>query len=244
MQWLEGNPMQRARIFVLAVPGILALHVALLRADTAPAPKDVMRARVAVWPDPRTRCPDVRQADPEDAMVAVVVLRVGSTGVPSKPSLEVSSGSKELDKAALECVMKLKYTPATGAGDGNPMDSSQRIAFKQVPTAAAAASSASGGTAGPAVVAAAGAAVTAAAVGSSRDAAGPSASKTAEVRACADAAGTLTQDPSLTRSSGDSGFDAAALGIARAASGHYRAASPDGKPAPGCVQLTIKSEGT
>jgi TonB family protein len=176
-----------------------------------------------------------------------VVFHVGSTGVPSQARIKTSSGSPELDSAALACVMKLRYLPATAAGEGGAIESWQQMAWRGVTHAAAApaASAASAAPAGGASVAAPAAGVAAATLGVA--AAGASAatatthaapavigSSGAEVRSCADAQGKLTQDPVISRTSGDAAFDAAALAIARSGSGHYR---------PGCSLLSIRPSG-
>jgi TonB family protein len=60
---------------------------------------------------------------------------------------------------------------------------------------------------------------------------------------CADDAGHVSQAPTIVRSSGDAGLDAAALRIARAGSGNYRPApTVGGKPASGCATVSIRFE--
>ncbi|HYM27978.1 MAG TPA: TonB family protein, partial [Steroidobacteraceae bacterium] len=61
----------------------------------------------------------------------------------------------------------------------------------------------------------------------------------AQVHVCVDARGSLTAAPTLTHSSGDAGFDQAALQVARSGSGSYRAA---GSPPAPCLQLTLRPE--
>jgi hypothetical protein len=56
---------------------------------------------------------------------------------------------------------------------------------------------------------------------------------------CVDEAGVLTQDPMIASSSGSSKMDEAANRLAKSASGQYRPAIVDGKPAAGCFQLAI-----
>ena len=201
-----------------------------------PAGAELREANVAVGYEPRGRCPGLIQTDVQEPSAALIVLVVGPSGVPSQPSIKSSSGSESLDAAALSCVMKLRYLPAVRAGEGSAMASWQEIAWKWgrehlaqgppssgIPPAAAAAATAGVG----------GAAVT----GSS---APHAASGGAEVRVCADESGKLTQDPVITRSSGDAGFDEAALRIARAGAAYYR---PAGATAvSGCAQLAIKFE--
>jgi TonB family protein len=225
--------------------GLLLLTVAVSRPADAQAPvqRDILRGRIAPWPDPAQRCPTLRQVDPEDDGVVVVLLvHVGSTGVPSQPSVTRSSQSADLDNDALACVMKLKFLPATRAGEGTPVESWQQVAWKRrnggtaaAPAAAPSSSAmtATGAVAGSAAVAAAAAAGTVG-VASSHAA-------SAEVQVCVDATGKLVRDPTLSRPSGDAAFDSAAVAIARAGSGHYRSGA--GGAAPGCVQLGIKSTG-
>jgi TonB family protein len=250
---------------------IFTVHAVLVSADTPAVPTDLLRGRPAAWTDPRSRCPDLRQADPEDNPVAVVVFHVGSTGIPSQARIKTSSGSPELDNAALACVMKLRFLPATAAGEGGGIESWQQMAWRGVthapaapaaPAALAAPAAPPGGAsvAAPAAgvaaatlgaaaatlgAAAAGAsAATAATAATARTAPAAIGSTNAEVRVCADAQGKLTQDPVISRSSGDAAFDAAALAIARSGSGHYRAGNTaNGQPAAGCVLLSIRSPG-
>ncbi len=112
----------------------------LATAQNVPAGASVSQAHVAWATDPTRRCPDLRIA--EDGAVAVVVFLVSSAGVPSRASIKSSSGSEALDAAALSCVMKLKFQPATRVGDGVPLDSWQAVAWRWVsrPSQAAAAS--------------------------------------------------------------------------------------------------------
>jgi TonB family protein len=255
----------------LLCAGVFSAHTVLVAADTPQVPANLLRARPAAWTDPRSRCPNLRTADPADDAVAVVVFHVGSTGVPSQPAVKSSSGSPELDSAAVACVMKLKFLPATAAGEGGAMDSWQQIAWRSATHTAAApaataptAATAGGAGAAPAGVAApaqgaatatGAAAIGAAAAGASAVAATPAAAATrtaaatthgvsSEVRVCAGADGKLTQEPVVSRSSGDAAFDAAALEIARSGSGHYRPGSTtNGQPAAGCVLLSIRSAG-
>jgi hypothetical protein len=56
---------------------------------------------------------------------------------------------------------------------------------------------------------------------------------------CVDEKGTLTQDPLITESSGDSRVDSGAVKLARAGSGRYTLLAVDGKPQKGCFRFTI-----
>jgi TonB family protein len=62
----------------------------------------------------------------------------------------------------------------------------------------------------------------------------------AAVRACVDGNGRLTADPSIVQSSGKPRLDEAALKLARAGSGHYRATTEDGKPVSSCYAFGIR----
>ena len=241
----------------LLCAGVLTAHTVLVSADTPPGSTALLRGRPAAWTDPRSRCPDLRQADPEDSPVAVVVFHVGSTGIPSQASIKTSSGSPELDSAALACVMKLRFLPATAAGEGVGIESWQQTAWRRVPhttaapaaPAGAATISAPAAAAAPVAAAAAAGAGAAVGTGAAVGAATPTASTairsaSAEVRVCAGADGKLTQAPVVSHSSGDAAFDAAALEIARSGSGHYRPGSTaNGQPAAGCLLLSIRSSG-
>ena len=203
----------------------LALALALT-VDTVSAqssPESATEAHPAWTFNVSSKCPDLHAAD--DGPAAVVVFFVSDFGAPSQVSIQTSSGTPALDEAAVKCVQKLKFQPRTRLGDGAPVGSWQKIAWRwQRPAAGA-----------PLTAAAAPAAVVAAA-----SAAAPGAT---ELRVCADDAGHLTQAPSIVRSSGDASLDAAAVKIARAGSGNYRPApGVGGKPASGCATLSIRFE--
>jgi len=210
-------------------PALTALALAAIgihAATGAPAPDNILQAHPALRFDPASRCGDVRAAGPDDEPVAVVLFQVGSTGVPSKATVKSSSGAADLDAAATSCVLKLRFQPATRMGDGVPIDSWQQMAWKRARVGAVPAAPQAGT---PAVSAA-----PAAAPASAAPAPG-----TAQVHVCVDAGGSLTAAPTLTHSSGDAGFDQAALQMARAASGSYRAAGAASAP---CLQLTLRPE--
>lgn len=106
---------------------------AMNAADASPAPGDqdnVRQARFALGFDPAKRCPEVRPADAADAAVALVLFRVGPSGVPSEPSIKSSSGSAALDAAAQKCVLQLRFQPATSWGEGNAVASWQQMGWK------------------------------------------------------------------------------------------------------------------
>jgi TonB family protein len=232
-------------------------------------PDNALPARFALRFDPEVRCPELRKADPEDEAIVVVVFKVGPTGVPSQPAVRTSSGSPALDTAAIDCVSKLRFLPATSLGDGNPVSSWQQAAWRwskagralqttpttqpaqpaqTIATAGAAPVAPAFPASGTASIAAPGTGVAAsgtgaAAIAGSQAREARAGGGAAEVRVCVDAAGKLAQDPELVQSSGDPDFDAAALQIARSGSGHYRPAKgPGGHPAPGCEQLSVRME--
>jgi len=59
------------------------------------------------------------------------------------------------------------------------------------------------------------------------------------VRACVSAAGKLTADPTIDKSSGSSRLDDGALRLAKAGSGKYKAATEDGKPVDSCFVFRV-----
>lgn len=223
---------------------LLALPSGVAVAQGTPPSGNVRQAHVAWTSNAGARCPDLHRAD--DGPIAEVVFFVSAYGVPSQPSIKTSSGSESLDAAALSCVMKLRFQAATRAGDGVAVDSWQQMGWRWVshpqrpvdaaPTTTGASASASASAPAPPLVVAPASDLSANPPGtSSRD-------HRAEVRVCADHAGKLAQDPTILRSSGDPGFDEAALRIAKAGSGYYRPATIDGKTVSGCMQLTIQPE--
>jgi TonB family protein len=62
----------------------------------------------------------------------------------------------------------------------------------------------------------------------------------ATVRACVDASGRLTAAPIIVQSAGKWRLDEAALKLARAGSGHYRATTEDGQPVNSCYAFGIR----
>jgi TonB family protein len=201
-----------------------------------PAGAELREASVAVGFETQGRCPGLIQTDVQEPSAALVVLVVGPSGVPSQPSIKTSSGSEGLDAAALSCVMKLRFLPAVRAGEGSAMASWQEIAWKWGREHYAQSQQAAGSAPAAAIATPAVAAGTAA----PGPAGAPPAPGGAEVRVCADENGKLTQDPVITRSSGDPGLDQAALRIARSGAPWYR---PAGTTAvTGCAQLAIKFE--
>ena len=233
---------------LLSTAGVAVIAVSAEGPALTP-PASAPLARTAITYNPLRRCPDLRIAGEDDPDFATVIFLVGPSGVPSHPSLVAPSGSQELDAAAMSCVLKLRFQPATRPGDGTAVESWQKIRWKWAPAAnrtgataasqapGVAPSSAAGGSATLPAASPAGVANAAGDVGE-RQHASPAVNR-AEVRVCVDAQGRLTGQPKLTRPSGDPGFDAAAVEVAKSGSGLYRAASGDGKTAGGCLQLAI-----
>ena len=122
----------RAALAALALAAI-GIHTA----SGAPAPDNILQAHPALRFDPASRCSDVRPAGPDDEPVAVVLFQVGSTGVPSKATVKASSGAADLDAAATNCVLRLRFQPATRMGDGVAIDSWQQMAWKRARVGAA-----------------------------------------------------------------------------------------------------------
>jgi periplasmic protein TonB len=60
------------------------------------------------------------------------------------------------------------------------------------------------------------------------------------VRVCVDARGRLTSAPSTVKGSGSARLDEAALKLARAGSGHYRASTEDGQPVNSCYPIGVR----
>jgi len=194
--------------------------------QSMPGPPSASLAHVALRSDPTRQCPDLRLA--ADG-AAVVLFLVGPTGVPSRAAIKSSSGSEALDTAAMSCVLKLRFQPATRAGDGVAIDSWQEGAWRwatqrEYPQGTASRASQDN-------------------VASVSPESSPPKDAKVELHVCSDVAGKLAQDPTIIRSSGDPGLDEAAVAIAKSGSGYYRPATTlGGKPVSGCAQLAIKFE--
>jgi TonB family protein len=209
-----------------------------------PAAADVRAAQLAWGSDPAKRCPELRQSSAEEGAVAVVKVKVGPTGAPAQPSISSSSGSAAFDAAAVGCVSKLHFLPATRFGDGTAVESWQQFALKwtgavSAPQAArceeAGVSQATGSPQAAAVVT-----DPAGASAGRRDQPGPTMTR-AGVCVCVDETGKVAETPVLTNSSGIAGFDKAALELSAAA--HYRPpTSTSGQPAAGCVRFKVGIE--
>jgi len=60
------------------------------------------------------------------------------------------------------------------------------------------------------------------------------------VRVCVDRLGRLTSEPTTVKGSGSARLDQAALKLARAGSGHYRASTEDGQPVNSCYAFGVR----
>jgi TonB family protein len=60
------------------------------------------------------------------------------------------------------------------------------------------------------------------------------------VRVCVDQRGRLTSEPTTVNGSGSARLDEAALKLARAGSGHYRATTEDGQPVNSCYAFGVR----
>ena len=199
---------------------VLSVPVDIHSAQTQPVPANPIWAQTFLGVNPKAKCPDLRIAD--EGTIAVVLFWVPRAGAPSQISIKSSSGSSALDSAAISCVSKLRFAPATTLGDGNPIDSWQQIAFRwaipanadetRAPIAAAPKQDAPGGQ-----------------------------SNSVTVHVCVDKTGKLEQDPTIVHSSGMASLDQAAVRIAASGSAYYWPdTASNGPPVSGCAQLAIK----
>jgi TonB family protein len=235
----------RRRFVRLACALPLLVRLTTGAATDSPPPGNIWPAHPAALFDPASRCPQLQPASPEDAAGALVVFEVSPSGHPSHAAVKSSSSDEKLDAAAVSCVMKLRFQPPTLLGEGTPIAAWEQIAFKWAPpparrTEAAAVAGAATGAGAVTGAAAAGTAV--AGIGATSATGAGVGTRSAELRVCVDATGKLVQAPTLVRSSGDAAFDAAALSVARAGSGSYRAANADGRAVSGCVDLALTTE--
>jgi TonB family protein len=210
---------------------VLSIPLGIQAAQTQPVPANPIWAQTFWGVNAKTRCPELRIAD--EGTIAVVLFWLPRGGTPSRISIKSSSGSDALDSAAISCVSKLRFAPATTLGDGDPIDSWQQIAFRWAiqgnPEEARARA--------PEPVA--GAPVPAAASARAGDPSGQANSVTVHV--CVDETGKLVQDPTIVHSSGMASLDQAAVRIAASGSAYYRPdTSSNGPAVSGCAQLAIK----
>lgn len=194
---------------------LAVLSIAAAAVPAGAATPDVLIAHPAVRYDPKERCPELRVSDEGDAVV--VVFLVNPYGAPSQAHVRAPSTVPGLDAAALSCVLKIRFQPATRPGDAQPLESWQQLSLRYAAPALVAAAPAA--TAAPA--AAAGLAIPA----------GRSGGSTSSVHVCTDAAGQLTQAPQVTHSSGDAALDAAAVQVARSGPATTAPPGPAASPA-------------
>ena len=224
-------------LIVTLVCAILDGRADITAAQTQPVPDNPLRAQTLLRFDPRTRCPDLRIAD--EGTMAVVLFWLPRTGIPSHISIKSSSGSNALDSAAIGCVSRLRFAPATRLGDGELLDSWQQFALRwanpgndqgQTMTPLPRASQATEPVAGS----------TARAAGDGRQIDSVGQANSVTVHVCVDESGKLKQNPTIVHSSGKASIDQAAVRIAAAGSAYYRLDTAlNGPPVSGCAQLTI-----
>jgi TonB family protein len=226
-------------LVILAVAAMLVAAAQPVSAQNASSDADDLRNAQLAWgSNPAKRCPELHQSTAEEGAVAVVKFMVGPTGAPSQASIRSSSGSTGFDAAAMGCVAKLHFLPATRYGDGTAVASWQQFALKwtgAVSVPRTARCEAADATQAATVV-------TEPPEGSAaeRDQPGPSRAR-AGVCVCVDETGKIADPPVLTNSSGIPGFDKAALELSAAT--HYRpATSTNGKPAAGCFRFKVGIE--
>jgi TonB family protein len=235
--------MRAWQFVILACAPLLIARPGIGFAQSSPAgsppASGITQARVALRYDPEKRCPELKNSVAEDGAVAVVVFRVGSTGVPSQVSIRSSSRSADFDQAAMGCVQKLRFQPAISYGDGAAIDSWQQIALKHLGGSPPQVQCGPGTPAESAALAPrSSVAVVDAREGSAEraDAVAVSDGKVG-VCVCLDESGKLAQEPTILQSSGDAAFDAAAIKLAHA--GHYRPTVQEGKPKSGCTRFKV-----
>jgi TonB family protein len=204
---------------------VLSAPVEIHAAQVPPIPDNPLRAQTFLGFNPKKRCPDLRIAD--GGTMAVVVFWLPRSGIPSKIFIKSPSGSNALDSAAIGCVSRLRFAPATTVGDGESIDSWQQIAFRWAnqgnadETRAMTSQNPLSGSS-QASESIAGAPAQTAANARQDDSGGQANSVTVHV--CVDETGRLEQEPTIVRSSGIASLDQAAVRIA----------------ASGCAQLAIK----
>jgi TonB family protein len=227
-------------LIVTLVCGILDGRADITAAQTQPVPDNPLRAQTLLRFDPNTRCPDLRIAD--EGTMAVVVFWLPKDGIPSHISIKSSSGSNALDSAAIGCVSRLRFAPATQLGDGELLDSWQQFALRWANLSnhvERAITTLPGGSQAAEPVAG----TTAQIAGDGRQIDSGGQANSVSVHVCVDESGKLKQDPTIVHSSGKASVDQAAVRIAAAGSAYYRLdTSLNGLPVSGCAQLTIRFE--
>jgi len=164
----------------------------------------------------------------------VVVFWLPRSGIPSQISIKSSSGSNALDSAAISCVARLRFAPATSIGYGDPIDSWQQVALRWANQGNAdetrATTSQNPLSGAPVQIAA-----------NARQETTASHADSVTVHVCVYETGKLEQDPTIVHSSGIASLDQAAVRIAASGSAYYRPdTSSNEPPVSGCVQLAIK----
>jgi TonB family protein len=231
-----------ASLTIAVLPLLCGLPLPAAAQSEAAAPASARAAHLALIANFSARCPELKRADPGEEAVAVVVFRVGVTGLPTQASIRSSSHSESLDAAATSCVMKLRFQPATSPGSGEPVVSWQQIALRWLRSSTAASTSATAPTSALASTAPLAAAPAAAPAVPGAQAA-QAVDTRVDVRLCVDGSGRLAQPPAVMRSSGDAQFDAAALRIAQSGSGSYHATTGAGPAsASPCLPLILSIE--
>ena len=197
----------------------LGVSANVYAAQASPIPDNPLRAQTLLGFNIKTRCPDLRIVD--GGSKSVIVFWVPRRGIQSQISLKTSSGSDELDSAAISCVSKLRFAPLTTPGDGEPADSWQQIALSWADQPTAALPSRTP--------------VNANQVDSGRQ------GNSVTVHVCVDDQGKLLQEPVIVQSSGVPALDQAAAKIAAAGSAYYHPLTSSNRPpTSGCVQMAIK----
>lgn len=211
----------RERFYLALACAGLSFQSNMSSAENIPIPDNPIQAQTALGFNPKNRCPDLRLAD--EGTIAVVVFMVGRSGIPSQVSIKSTSGSAGLDAAAVGCVLKLRFAPATRLGDGEPFDAWQQIAWRWADRGNQdGRQNSTISNSSPTQAAGAG---------------------EVTVHVCVDDEGKLKQNPSVVHSSGDARLDEAAVKIAASAPQYYRpGTSVDGKAVSGCAQLAIRFE--
>lgn len=215
-------------LLILGAP--LGIHAAQL----PPVPDHPVLAQTFLGINIKSRCPDLRVAD--EGTRVVLVFWVPRRGAHSQITVKSSSGSNELDAAAVECVTKLKFAPLTTIGDGEPVDSWQQIAFRWAERSSAEAPRAAN-VATPTAVA-----PPPAQAGAAKPSEPLSRANRVTVHVCTDEKGKLQGEPSVVQSSGVASMDQAAVKIASAGSPYYHPNTAPNAPGSGCAQLTIEFE--
>lgn len=205
----------------------LGVPVDIYAAQVPPVPDNPRQAQTSLGFNIKTRCPDLRIADA--GTMAVVIFWVPARGEQSRISLKTSSGLDDLDSAAVGCVSKLKFAPATTLGDGESVDSWQQISLSWADPAKTYEATHPATT--PPVKPS---------VNARQDKSGGG-GNSVTVHVCVDGKDKLAQEPAIVQSSGVPALDQAAVKIAAAGSAYYRPnTSPSAPSMPACVQMTIE----